>query len=60
MDRLDLFIPMDNAIGGYSMCSSPMEFQNSGIFELAVKRSEHIAATWMHNEVRFQLFLLCW
>ncbi|XP_067933792.1 oxidoreductase NAD-binding domain-containing protein 1-like isoform X7 [Watersipora subatra] len=47
---LDLQIPGSDIIGGYSMCSSPMEFEKSCVFELAVKLSDHPAATWMHTE----------
>jgi len=51
--RLDLHIPMTDrvVVTGYSMCSSPQQFLKSGQLDLAVKRSDDSAASWMHDEV---------
>ncbi|KAF6023835.1 OXNAD1 [Bugula neritina] len=50
---LDLHIPMTDrvVVTGYSMCSSPQQFLKSGQLDLAVKRSDDSAASWMHDEV---------
>jgi hypothetical protein len=39
-------------VGGYTICSAPSQLHNEGIFELAVKRSSHPVALWLHEKAR--------
>lgn len=44
---VDFFIPGLPKVGGYSMCSAPVELPK---LRLAVKRSTHPPAAWCHSE----------
>lgn len=51
---VDFWAPHVPAVGGFSITSTPRQLERSGTFELAVKRSSHPAAAWLHNTVH------CW
>ncbi len=55
---LDLFISGIKITGGFSMTSSPQEFQESRVLDLAVKYSDHPPARWVHNDVSLRCFML--
>ena len=46
---VDFFIPHVAAMGGFSFVSTPRQLERCGTFELAVKRSSHPAAAWLHE-----------
>lgn len=47
---VDFHIPSVSTIGGYSICSTPRTLATQGTMELAVKRSTHPPAAWVHAE----------
>lgn len=47
---VDFCIPGTDMVGGYSMCSTPSQLQDSGTLELAVKRSSWPPAIWIHQQ----------
>lgn len=49
---VDFFIPHVPAVGGFSFVSTPRQLERCGTFELAVKRSSHPAAAWLHEKAR--------
>lgn len=49
---VDLFIPGVHTVGGFSFTSTPRQLEKEGSFELAVKRSTHPPAAWLHNKAR--------
>lgn len=48
---MDFAVPGIAAVGGYSFISTPRQLRRCGKFELAVKRSGHPVATWLHDQV---------
>ncbi len=49
---LDCHLPDVAVVGGYSICSTPKQLQLSRTLELAVKRSDHPPALWMHEQAQ--------
>lgn len=49
--RVDFFIPGVAVVGGFSICSSPGLLEREGELELAVKRTTHPPAHWVHTQV---------
>lgn len=49
---VDFYAPRVAAVGGYSIISTPQQLAAHGTIELAVKRSSHRMATWLHTECR--------
>ncbi len=49
---VDFYAPKVAAVGGYSITSTPQHLAAQGTIELAVKRSSHCVATWLHTECR--------
>jgi len=47
---LDFFIPGEEKVGGFSMCSSPSDLSSKGTVELAVKFSTWVPAHWVHTK----------
>jgi len=47
---LDFFIPGEEKVGGFSMCSSPSDLSSKGTVELAVKFSTWALAHWVHTK----------
>ncbi|KAJ7322457.1 hypothetical protein JRQ81_018744 [Phrynocephalus forsythii] len=47
---VDFFIPGVAVVGGFSICSSPGLLEKEGILELAVKRTTHPPAHWIHTK----------
>lgn len=47
---VDFFIPGLATVGGFSICSSPKELKETNTIELAVKRSQHPPALWVHTK----------
>jgi ferredoxin-NADP reductase len=47
---VDFHVPNLTAVGGYSICSTTTQLQQSGTIDLCVKRSGHPCAQWVHNE----------
>lgn len=56
---VDFFIPHVPAVGGFSFVSTPRQLERCGTFELAVKRSSHPAAAWLHEKVGRELEFVC-
>ncbi|XP_062514632.1 oxidoreductase NAD-binding domain-containing protein 1-like [Corticium candelabrum] len=48
---VDVFIPGVAVVGGFSITSTPQFLQDHHQIQLAVKRSDHPPAAWIHNEV---------
>lgn len=48
---VDFFVPGIQQVGGYSIISTPADLQQSGTFQLAVKRSRYPPAVWLHDKV---------
>lgn len=48
---VDFFIPHVPTVGGFSFVSTPRQLDRCGTFELAVKRSRHLPAAWIHGKV---------
>jgi len=48
---VDFFIPGLTTVGGFSFTSTPRQLAQRGSFELAVKRSRHAPAAWLHDKV---------
>lgn len=46
-----MVIPNVKTVGGFSICSPPHLFQESGQLLLAVKYSDHPPAKWIHKQV---------
>lgn len=38
-------------VGGFSICSSPGLLEKEGVLELAIKRTTHPPAHWIHTQV---------
>ena len=51
--RVDFHIPGADIVGGYSMCSSPLQLEKNKTLELAVKYSTHPPAHWIHTQVKY-------
>ncbi|XP_046543671.1 oxidoreductase NAD-binding domain-containing protein 1-like isoform X2 [Haliotis rubra] len=49
---VDTFIPGLDTMTGFSMCSSPGLLQREGMMHLAVKRSPHPPAEWVHTKCK--------
>jgi len=49
---LDFFIPGEEKVGGFSMCSSPIQLESSKLLELAVKFSTWPPANWIHTKCK--------
>jgi ferredoxin-NADP reductase len=49
---LDVFIPEQQIVGGYSLISAPQEISEAKAFDLAIKGSSHPPARWFHQEAR--------
>ncbi|XP_035284967.1 oxidoreductase NAD-binding domain-containing protein 1 isoform X3 [Anguilla anguilla] len=49
---VDFFIPGQEKVGGFSICSSPALLRGEGVIELAVKYAEHPPAHWIHRSCR--------
>lgn len=47
---VDFEIPGIETIGGFSMCSSPEKLQKHRLVDLAIKRSDHPPAHWVHTQ----------
>ncbi|KAJ6666548.1 hypothetical protein lerEdw1_020271 [Lerista edwardsae] len=47
---VDFFIPGVAVVGGFSICSSPGLLEQEGVLELAVKRTTHPPAHWVHTQ----------
>ncbi|XP_033763004.1 oxidoreductase NAD-binding domain-containing protein 1-like isoform X2 [Pecten maximus] len=47
---VDMMIPNVAKVGGFSMCSSPRQLVEDNLLELAVKRSDHPPALWVHTQ----------
>jgi hypothetical protein len=47
---VDFQVPGLQAVGGYSICSTPSQLQQTGTLDLCVKRSGHPCAQWVHTE----------
>ncbi|KAM3822098.1 oxidoreductase NAD-binding domain-containing protein 1 isoform 2-T2 [Vipera latastei] len=47
---VDFFIPGVPVVGGFSICSSPGMLEEEGVLELAVKRTTHPPAHWIHTQ----------
>lgn len=45
---VDFHIPGGDMVGGYSICSTPSQLRDLRQIELAVKRSTHPPAAWVH------------
>ena len=41
-----------DAVGGYSVCSTPTQLRRDGVIELAIKLSRHPVAIWFHQRAR--------
>lgn len=48
---IDMFIEGVEVVGGFSVCSSPLQYQSDKVIELAVKFSDHPPANWIHTRV---------
>lgn len=51
-----MFIPGEQVVGGFSMCSSPNHLTKTGELSLCVKRSDHPPAEWVHNSVSLKIY----
>jgi len=49
---LDFFIPEEEKVGGFSMCSSPTDLAKNGTVDLAVKFSTWAPANWVHTQCK--------
>jgi ferredoxin-NADP reductase len=49
---VDFHVPDSALIGGYSICSTPRTLMEDGVIELAVKRSTHPPAAWVHASAK--------
>ena len=49
--RVDTFIPGLDVISGFSICSSPKHFTDTGEIELAIQLSDYPPAYWVHSKV---------
>jgi len=49
---LDFFIPGEEKVGGFSMCSCPSDLSMKGTMDLAVKFSTWAPAHWVHTQCR--------
>uniref|UniRef100_A0ABM5GP82 Oxidoreductase NAD-binding domain-containing protein 1 n=1 Tax=Pogona vitticeps TaxID=103695 RepID=A0ABM5GP82_9SAUR len=47
---VDFFIPGVAVVGGFSICSSPGLLEKEGVLELAIKRTTHPPAHWVHTQ----------
>jgi hypothetical protein len=47
---VDFHVPGLQAVGGYSICSTPGQLQQTGTLDLCVKRSGHPCAQWVHGD----------
>lgn len=58
--RVDFVVPGIERVGGFSMYTSPTQLVEDGTLGLAVKRSPHEPAQWVHTKVssrRLQIVL---
>ena len=58
LHRVDFFIPGEPTVGGFTICSSPRKLDQEGTIDLAVKRSDHAPANWIHVQVYEHTWLL--
>ncbi|KAL5466981.1 hypothetical protein EMCRGX_G031146 [Ephydatia muelleri] len=49
---VDLHIPEENIVGGYSITSTPLCLQTAGTIDLAIQYSTHPPAHWMHTKCK--------
>ncbi|PRW59202.1 oxidoreductase NAD-binding domain-containing 1 [Chlorella sorokiniana] len=49
---VDFAVPGIAAVGGYSFTSTPRQLERCGTFDLAIRRSAHPVATWLHDKAR--------
>ena len=57
MLRVDLHIPSEDIVGGYSLTSPPHQLRERGTVELAIQSSDHPPTLWMTNKVRSKVTL---
>ena len=55
--RVDLLIPEEDVIGGYSMVSPPHLLAEEGIFQLAIKYHEHPPTFWMSTKAGYMILV---
>lgn len=61
---MDLSIPSEDIIGGYTFTSPPHQLQHEGTATLAIQNSDHPPTSWMSNKVHCKvqgllLIILC-
>ena len=49
---MDFYIPGVAKVGGFSLCSSPGELEQSGTLDLAIKESSWPPADWLHRKAK--------
>ena len=49
--RVDLHIPDEDIVGGYSITSTPNHLAERGSINLAIQYSDHPPTHWMHTRV---------
>lgn len=47
--RVDVFIPNENQVGGFSMCSAPSVMKSDSKLQLAIKYSSWPPSNWVHK-----------
>lgn len=50
-DRVDLHIPSEDVVGGYSITSPPHQLTEQGTINLAIQHSDHPPTYWMTTKV---------
>ena len=51
MHRVDLHIPSEAIVGGYSITSAPHHLRERGTIDLAIQYSDHPPTLWMSTKV---------
>eukprot|EP00242_Pyramimonas_sp_CCMP2087_P010175 CAMPEP_0198208158 /NCGR_PEP_ID=MMETSP1445-20131203/11548_1 /TAXON_ID=36898 /ORGANISM="Pyramimonas sp., Strain CCMP2087" /LENGTH=299 /DNA_ID=CAMNT_0043881447 /DNA_START=219 /DNA_END=1115 /DNA_ORIENTATION=+ len=49
---VDFFAPGVEQIGGYSICSTPKQLEETGSINLLIKQSRYPPAAWIHNDAK--------
>ncbi|MCG8623931.1 MAG: hypothetical protein MJE68_18320 [Proteobacteria bacterium] len=49
--RVDLHIPEEDTVGGYSITSAPRQLAERGTINLAIQHSDHPPTHWMTTKV---------
>lgn len=57
-DRVDLHIPSEDVVGGYSITSPPHQLMEQGTINLAIQHSDHPPTFWMTTKVLAQVTFL--